>query len=637
MGAVMTLAKSGSDDRDGMPCRSSNLRSLGRAGLVAVLGMLAAPAAMAQCTSPNFAIGSGPFVPFGTGTAVESLISVFNAVNTSSLAQSTAFVSSPSNPQPNQQGGGSWSRVIGGEVETKSNTTTNLLDGTVVNCANTSKVEFFGTQVGVDLARHNFGAGSNFHLGLTAGQFDVTARSQTPGFSFFKGDVEIPFAGIYTAIYAGDFSLDAQVRTDFYQAKISDVTEGLFGQSLNAKSTSFTWNASYRHSLPNNWFIEPSVGGVYSVTEVDPLKVAGTLVLLNNPNFTLPGQVRIDDIESLLARASVRVGTTFVSGNFAYQPFVTASVFHEFAGAVRSSIDVVDLLGTGLTVPGFGSTSTSRVGTYGHIGAGIAGVLLDSGWLGYARLDYRTGENLEGLSVNAGLRYQLQAQALPGGDLKGGGKAAAGLTPFHWTGLYGGWHSGGTKGEVDWSDPTGTAKPEFGGYLIGGHLGYNLQLGHIVLGVEGEWDYMKAKGGESCPDTGGLDAFAFTCRAEVENLAMVTGRVGFTWDRALAYIKGGLAVGDVRLETSYNPSTNPTALIIPVPATGPVNGQDKTLTGWALGAGAEIALNDSWSARAEYMHYDLGKDTFAIDNGLIATGKITGDMVRIGTTYHFGK
>ncbi|MCP2871842.1 hypothetical protein, partial [Salmonella enterica] len=63
-------------------------------------------------------------LPFAAGGAVNSLVSAINATNTAFLTQSTAFVSAPPNPAPNQEGGGVWSRAIGGEVTTKSTSTT---------------------------------------------------------------------------------------------------------------------------------------------------------------------------------------------------------------------------------------------------------------------------------------------------------------------------------------------------------------------------------------------------------------------------------------------------------------------------------------------------------------------------------
>ena len=51
------------------------------------------------------------------------------------------------------------------------------------------------------------------------------------------------------------------------------------------------------------------------------------------------------------------------------------------------------------------NTSTSRIGTFTQVGLGTATVFGSSGWVAYGRADYRNGENVEGYSVNAGVRY----------------------------------------------------------------------------------------------------------------------------------------------------------------------------------------------------------------------------------------
>ena len=84
------------------------------------------------------------------------------------------------------------------------------------------------------------------------------------------------------------------------------------------------------------------------------------------------------------------------------------------------------------------SLSTSRVGTYGQFGLGVAGQIIDTGWLGYARVDYRTGENIEGVSGNIGLRYQFTPPMALGG-LKGDSGPSLVYAPYNWTGLLCGW------------------------------------------------------------------------------------------------------------------------------------------------------------------------------------------------------
>ena len=48
----------------------------------------------------------------------------------------------------------------------------------------------------------------------------------------------------------------------------------------------------------------------------------------------------------------------------------------------------------------------------------------------------------------------------------------------------------------------------------------------------------------------------------------------------------------------------------------------------------EFALSPRWSTKAEYMHYDLGSSSFAVDNGNRVRADASGDVVRIGVNYH---
>ena len=56
-------------------------------------------------------------------------------------------------------------------------------------------------------------------------------------------------------------------------------------------------------------------------------------------------------------------------------------------------------------------TAASRVGTFGQFGAGVSGQILNTGWLGYARADYRTGDNITGWDLTGGIRYQFSFAA----------------------------------------------------------------------------------------------------------------------------------------------------------------------------------------------------------------------------------
>jgi len=588
---------------------------------------------------------------------MSALISVLETANTAFLSGTSAFVSAPGNAERNQQGGGVWVRGIGGTVNVDS-TTKGSFEALVINltgggpsfssqgnltCNTTTEQDFYGFQVGRDLAQLNFdGTGLNVHFGATAGYFEANSKESGGSFS---AKSQVPFAGLYAVATQGNFFADGLVRWDFFDNALTDRTNGLFGQKSDARSFSITGNMGYRIDVhPNSsskWFIEPSAGFIYSRAEVDPLDVAGTILLQNIPGAALPGTVQISDIEGALGRLSVRVGTTFTSGDMAWQPFATASLFHEFADDVTTNQtgNLAFFFPNG--DPAFlaqskGNFSTSRVGTYGQFGLGIAGQVINTGWLGYGRVDYRTGDNIEGVSGNIGLRYQFTPGPVAT-SLKDG-KAFHEPTPaaYNWSGFYVGALAGSlVDARQDWFLPVqgrGVA-PEYGGYLLGGTLGYNHQVGKWVVGVEGDWAGSNGEGGKSCPN-----AFFFTCIAEIDNLASVSGRVGYAWDRVLFFVKGGLSIADVTSTVSFNTGNQPLIFPLPPPPSPSRESRSETAIGWNIGTGAEFALSQNWSAKGEWSYFDLGSEVvrFPATGGNDPTKIETrGSAVRIGVNYHF--
>jgi opacity protein-like surface antigen len=362
--------------------------------------------------------------------------------------------------------------------------------------------------------------------------------------------------------------------------------------------------------------------------------------------------VTIDDIERVLGRASVSIGTSFADGRVTWQPYFTASVFHEFNGDVTArSLEA----GTGSpALEGLLLTETSHggVGTYGQFAAGMAAVLGNTGWLGYIRGDYRIGDHLEGWGVNAGLRYQFD----PGPGRRSVKDVPAPVSySYNWTGPYIGAYAGSQWGNQDWSFNRGAGpdgSSDFAGTILGGQAGYNIQVGRTVFGVEGDYGWSNArggKGGTSCPNDADTQAkiapstFAFyTCDSEVNQLASLTGRLGLTWGRALFYGKAGLAAGEVTVSKSPN-TTSPTFFgvnpVQTITLTNPVSTSNWQV-GWTVGGGMEFALTDRWSAKAEYMYYDLGTDTFTTfvtESGTRDPGTrvdTRGSVVRIGVNLH---
>jgi outer membrane immunogenic protein len=154
---------------------------------------------------------------------------------------------------------------------------------------------------------------------------------------------------------------------------------------------------------------------------------------------------------------------------------------------------------------------------------------------------------------------------------------------YNWTGFYVGLNGGGAWGSSSSFDfPGGPSVPvDVSGWLAGGTLGFNYQVGPVVLGIEGDIDASGIRGSSACP--GG-----FACQIRNDWLGTARGRIGYAFNQFLPYLTGGLAVGNLNAT---------------IPGLG---SSSNTNTGWTIGAGVEVALTRNWSLKAEYLYVDLG-------------------------------
>jgi opacity protein-like surface antigen len=619
-----------------------------------VVMLLSGPAAQAQCTSAGLdgLSATAPVVAQAAGMAVANvsasvgaLIASINSVNTAFLTQSSAFIGSPFNPQPEQQGGGVWVRGVGGHLSASTTAVAGSISfGTPqqgsITCNTRTLENFAGVQIGTDLARLNVN-GWNLHAGATVGYLGTKTYDATPGLdppASFRDSLQIPFVGFYGAASYGDFRADAQIRGDFFQNEVSDDTNGLSGQRFNARGISLTGNVAYNHNLGGHWFIEPSAGIVWSRTRVDPLSVPGTGILGTpvGPGFVPPWVLTVNDIESILGRLSVRVGRTVRSDDVVWQPFASASVFNDFRGGGTSSLTSnFSALGAAFApLPALSSTvATSGLGTYGQFGLGVMTTLVNTAWMGYLRGDYRTGNNIEGWSINGGLRYQLVPDPVAGAPSVAKApiyKAPPVPAAYNWTGFYVGAYLGAAWGSSNFTflDDGATANPRFAGFLGGGEIGYNHQIGKWVFGVEGDLAWTNAHGARPCP----MGFFA-NCEINMNWLSTATGRIGYAyWDRLLMYVKGGAAIAQDRAEAACTADSQSMIL----PAVGcPSNSDSKTKVGWTAGLGSEFGLTRNVSVKSEIMYFDLGSDRYTIVS-IPTSIQQTGFTSTLGLHFRFG-
>jgi outer membrane immunogenic protein len=182
---------------------------------------------------------------------------------------------------------------------------------------------------------------------------------------------------------------------------------------------------------------------------------------------------------------------------------------------------------------------------------------------------------------------------------------------FTWTGIYIGINGGYGFGTGDFS--SGTSVSSVNGFLVGGTLGGNYQIGSFVIGLEGDGDWSNFDG----TNTTSCGGFA-GCEVKSDWLATVRGRAGFAWDRILFYGTGGAAFGNVQGGPSGGPFDTGTQI------------------GWTGGAGVEAAFTPNLTAKIEYLYVDLGNLSCTLN--CLAGGNLNlkENIVRAGINYKFG-
>ena len=389
--------------------------------------------------------------------------------------------------------------------------------------------------------------------------------------------------------------------------------------------------------------------------------------------------ISTSDITSEIGRLSLRGGTTIDAGNVTWQPFASVSVFHEFAGAVTSGAQTNMAFSNGTFLcgpiacggPSFVSptsvsqqSSTSRIGTYGQYSLGLAGVINNTGWLGFVRVDYRNGSNIDGWTGNAGIRYQFTPETIAAVmPTKAPVKAVPVVAPVNWTGFYVGGFLGGAYGRSDIrfvGDAAGAGNnPWVFGGLGGGQIGYNYQVNSWVFGVEADIGGTNLHGARTCGNSIGRDPVTFaptsfspfllTCGDSMNWIATAAARVGWAYGRTLWYVKGGGAWSEetTSIGCVISPANNTTANFVSGNFNNFCRNQANVITngfstsgnrtGWTVGFGAEFDLGKNWSAKAEYDYIDFGSRTaLATDGTTVLRTATTVSEVKIGVNYRFG-
>jgi opacity protein-like surface antigen len=261
------------------------------------------------------------------------------------------------------------------------------------------------------------------------------------------------------------------------------------------------------------------------------------------------------------------------------------------------------------------------------------------------------------LDIAAGIAVSAAALPALAADMPTKAPAPIAAPVYNWTGFYLGAHAGYRWADADltsagyiFDPPGGFSGPvtfparnesyDPNGGIVGVHGGYNYQFApNWLFGVEGDWTWGKASDSKSSALTVvAVDGFVFrslstTSEVKLGWQATIRGRLGYTQGPWLIYGTGGVAFARAEWSETATLTTIPAIVTIATAASS----AHKTLTGFAVGGGAEYMFTQNWIGRIEYLYESFGD--FNVPSGFgtqTANIDLSAQKVRVGISYKFG-
>jgi len=190
-------------------------------------------------------------------------------------------------------------------------------------------------------------------------------------------------------------------------------------------------------------------------------------------------------------------------------------------------------------------------------------------------------------------------------------KAPIAAPPYNWSGFYVGANFGGGWTSGSLNIPGNNIYGGITEFIGGVQAGYNFQAGHVLLGIEGDFDWASFNHPALSTPTLGSVSHRW--------MSTVAGRVGLVNDRWLVFAK--LGGGWVQSDATVN-----------VPGLPNWNGSS-TNGGWLIGGGIEYGFKAHWTVKLEY-------DYLALSSWNSATVPVVGlnrdvQMIKAGINYKF--
>src|SRR3954452_21151463 len=170
---------------------------------------------------------------------------------------------------------------------------------------------------------------------------------------------------------------------------------------------------------------------------------------------------------------------------------------------------------------------------------------------------------------------------------------------YDWSGFYIGLNGGGGWRHKGWDlindgrgpvPATAEGCHDATGGTVGGQIGYRWQASSWVFGLEAQGNWADLKGSR--------DSLFFVGSrngSNIDGIGLFTGQIGWAWNNALLYAKGGAAV----TSDHYREFDIPTGVQFAR--------ANETRWGAALGAGVEFGFAPNWTVGFEYDHLFMGE------------------------------
>src|SRR5262245_23456085 len=186
---------------------------------------------------------------------------------------------------------------------------------------------------------------------------------------------------------------------------------------------------------------------------------------------------------------------------------------------------------------------------------------------------------------------------------------------YSWSGLY-----FGVNGGYGWTDATSVYVNFSGsGAIAGGQIGFDWQIGKLVLGaeVDSQWSGQKA-------DFMAVVCGPFVCAAtpltdSVDYFGTGRIRLGTAFNRTLVYATGGVAWTHVSMTMGAG--------------IGSANGSG---FGWTVGSGVELAVANNVRLKLEYLFIDTPVITLTLPGGVPSSSfEVRDSIARVGLNVRF--